>query len=209
MSSRPRLHRIGLTGGIGSGKSTVAEVWRGTGAVVIDLDAHSRRVLDEPGDGVEETVTRFGEEFRTARGTIDRVALGRLVFADDDARSALERIVLGRVDVAVARAEQEAARAGKSLVVHDNPLLLEKHREDDYDRVVAVLAAREERIRRIVTDRGRDRDYALGVMAAQVTDRERALRADHLLWNNGGRDELAERSHRLLRQLHEELVPPR
>ncbi|WP_262426310.1 dephospho-CoA kinase [Brachybacterium sp. Z12] len=104
--------RLGLTGGIGSGKSTVAAIWREAGHRVIDLDAHSRAVLDVPGDGVEEAVARFGEEFRAAGGTIDRAAMARLVFTDAAARADLERIVLSRVDEAVAREEREAARAG-------------------------------------------------------------------------------------------------
>ena len=96
------LARLGLTGGIGAGKSAVAAIWRSTGLRVIDLDAHSRAVLDVPGDGVEEAVARFGEEYRAAGGTIDRAALARLVFADADARADLETIVLTRVDAAVA-----------------------------------------------------------------------------------------------------------
>ena len=124
MSSVQRpLLRIGLTGGIGSGKSTVARIWRETGHTVIDLDAHSRAVLDVPGAGVEEAVARFGEEYRAPDGTIDRSALASLVFADARARADLEAIVLGRVDAAV-RAEEEAARAaGAALVVHDLSLI--------------------------------------------------------------------------------------
>ncbi|MGO2537488.1 MAG: dephospho-CoA kinase, partial [Brachybacterium tyrofermentans] len=116
--------RIGLTGGIGSGKSTVAAIWRDAGHRVIDLDAHSRAVLDTPGDGVEEAVARFGDRFRTSGGTIDREALAALVFADAGARADLEAIVLTRVDRAVAAEEREAAAAGEALVVHDSPLLL-------------------------------------------------------------------------------------
>lgn len=205
MSSPTSLHRIGLTGGIGSGKTTVARIWRHLGAVVIDLDAHSRRVLDVPGAGVEEAVARFGERFRNPEGTIDRQALARHVFADPTARADLETIVLGRVDLAVEAEERAAHESGESLVVHDNPLLLEKQRDADYARVVAVIAPREERIRRIAADRGRDREYALSVMAAQVTDRERIIRADHLLLNTTGRDELAGRARTLLDRLRAEL----
>ena len=131
-SSPSSLLRIGLTGGIGSGKSTVAEQWRRAGHRVVDLDAHSRAVLDVPGAGVEEAVDRFGERYRDRQGTIDRAALATLVFADDEARAALEAIVLGRVDEAVAAEERAAVLAGETLVVHDSPLLLEKDHEDDY-----------------------------------------------------------------------------
>lgn len=198
-SSTPR--RIGLTGGIGSGKSTVAGIWREAGHRVIDLDAYSRAVLDEPGPGVEEAVARFGEQYRTAGGTIDRAALARLVFADPAARADLEGIVLGRVDQAV-RGEEEAARAaGEAVLVHDNPLLLEKHREGEYDAVIGVIARHRDRIDRVVRDRGRDRAYVESVMAAQVTDLERIHRCDLLILNNAGLGELRERSLRALRRV--------
>ena len=198
MESSHTPTRIGLTGGIGSGKSTVAATWREDGHRVIDLDAHSRAVLDVPGDGVEEAVARFGEEYRNPAGTIDRAAMARLVFADAAARSDLERIVLSRVDRAVAQEEAEARAAGEDLVVHDNPLLLEKRSEEDYDAIIAILARREDRIARVVLDRDRERSYVVSVMAAQVTDLDRIRRADRLVLNNAGRDELAERARHAL-----------
>jgi dephospho-CoA kinase len=198
MSTSAQPLRIGLTGGIGSGKSTVAEIWRSRNLRVIDLDALSRAVLDVPGDGVEEAIARFGEQLRTAGGTVDRAAMARIVFADAAARADLERIVLARVDRAVAREEAEAAAAGEQVIVHDSPLLLEKHQARAYDAVVAVLARREDRIARVVRDRGKDRAYVESIMAAQVTDLERIRRADRLVLNTGGRDELAERADRAL-----------
>src|SRR5699024_6488207 len=90
--------RLGLTGGTGSGQAAGAARRRAAGHRVSDLAAPSRRVLDVPGQGVEEAVARFGEEFRAVDGTIDRAALARLVFADAAARADLERIVLTRVD---------------------------------------------------------------------------------------------------------------
>ncbi|GAA1307406.1 MAG: dephospho-CoA kinase [Brachybacterium tyrofermentans] len=198
ISARATPPRIGLTGGIGSGKSTVAAIWRDAGHRVIDLDAHSRAVLDTPGDGVEEAVTRFGERFRTSGGIIDRAALAALVFADDEARADLEAIVLSRVDRAVAAEEREAAAAGEALVVHDSPLLLEKDRGLDYAAVVAVLARWEDRIHRVVRDRGKDRAYVESIMAAQVTDLERIRRADRLVLNTTDRGTLAQRARHAL-----------
>lgn len=188
------LRRIGLTGGIGAGKSTVGALWREAGMRVIDLDALSRRVLDEPGPGVEETIAAFGEQFRTAHGVIDRAALARLVFADATARERLERIVLSRVDDGVRRLEEEARNEGLSTIVHDSPLLLEKRQEERYAAVIAVLAPREDRIARVLRDRGRDRAYTESVMAAQVSDLERIRRADRLVLNGAGRAELRERA---------------
>ena len=194
MAIRTAPLRLGLTGGIGSGKSTVAAIWREAGHRVIDLDAHSRAVLDAPGEGVEEAIGQFGEQFRTERGTVDRAAMARRVFSDPVARADLERIVLGRVDEAVAREEQEAADAGERLVIHDSPLLLEKERDGDYRAVVAVLARREDRVFRVMRDRGKDREYVESIMAAQVSDLERIRRADRLVLNTAGRGTLATRA---------------
>src|SRR5699024_3953618 len=190
--------RLGLTGGIGSGKSTVAALWRAAGHRVIDLDAHSRRVLDVPGQGVEEAVARFGEEFRAVDGTIDRAALARLVFADAAARADLERIVLTRVDTAVAREEAEAARAGERVIVHDSPLLLEKGHEDRYGAVVAVLARREGRIDRLVRDRAGVRASLASIVAAQASDPPPSRRADRLALYPAGRRPPASRARRAL-----------
>lgn len=192
------LTRLGLTGGIGSGKSTVAALWRAAGHRVIDLDAYSRAVLDVPGEGVEEAVARFGEGLRTPAGTIDRAALASIVFADPAARADLEEIVLGRVDRAVGAEERQAADAGELFVIHDSPLLLEKHQEAGYRAVVAVLARREDRIERVMRDRGKDRAYVVSIMAAQVTDRDRIRRADRLVLNTSGRDVLADRAEHAL-----------
>ncbi|MGO3208212.1 dephospho-CoA kinase [Brachybacterium sp. AOP42-C2-15] len=197
--------RLGLTGGIGSGKSTVAAIWGEAGHRVIDLDAHSRAVLDVPGDGVEEAIARFGEELRTESGTIDRAAMARLVFADAAARVDLEHIVLSRVDEAVAREEQEAARAGERLVIHDSPLLLEMHHDADYRSVVVVLARREDRISRVMRDRGKDRAYVEAIMTAQVTDLERIRRADRLVLNTAERETLSVRALHALQTVLAEL----
>lgn len=197
--------RIGLTGGIGAGKSTVAGIWRDDEALVIDLDAHSRAVLDRPGPGLEEAIARFGEAYRNPEGTVDRAALATLVFSDAEARADLERIVLTRVEAAVAAEEEAAIRHGQTLIVHDSPLLLERGQDDAYHRVVAVLAPRADRVERVLRTRGRDAEYTESVMAAQVTDQERMRRADRLVMNNAGMDALEVRSLAHLRALRQEL----
>lgn len=190
--------RIGLTGGIGAGKSTVAQQWRDEGVPVIDLDALSRAVLDEPGDGLDETVERFGTDYLLPTGTIDRPRLAALVFADARARADLEGIVLGRVDAEVRELESAVRAEGAELVVHDSPLLLEKRRDGDFAVVVGVIARREDRIDRVVRSRGRTRDHVESVMAAQVSDLERYRRCDRLILNTGDRAELVDRSRRAL-----------
>lgn len=200
------MRRIGLTGGIGAGKSTVADLWRRAGETVIDLDALSRAVLDVPGPGVDEAVARFGPEILLDGGTVDRPRLAARVFSDPRAREDLERIVLSRVDDAVARQEVEAAARGIEVVVHDSPLLLEKHRDGDFAVLVSVLARREDRISRIARDRGRDRAYAESVMAAQVDDLERIRRADLLVLNTGDAALLAHRARHQLDRAHDLLA---
>jgi dephospho-CoA kinase len=207
-TSPQHITRIGLTGGIGAGKSTVAALWRDAGAHVIDLDALSRAVLDVPGAGVEEAIARFGQSLRNPSGTVDRTALARIVFSDDAARADLEHIVLRRVEEGTTRAEAEAVAAGAQLVVHDNPLLLEKDRDrtGEYEAVVAVLARRGDRIERVVRDRGKDRAYVESVMAAQVTDLDRIGRADRLILNTGDACVLRTRALRELEGLRTAFV---
>ncbi|WP_058233949.1 dephospho-CoA kinase [Devriesea agamarum] len=189
------MHVVGLTGGIGSGKSTVASIWRGAGVPVLDLDAMSRAVLDAPGSpGAGLAIERFGSRIVAADGAIDRQALAAIVFADTRARADLEAIVLGRVDAEVRRQHALLQAEGARLVVHDNPLLLEKRRERDYELVVAVLARREDRLLRLVSERGRSREFYESVIAAQVSDLERVRRADVLVLNTGGRDVLMDRA---------------
>lgn len=205
------LFRVGLTGGIGAGKSTVAELWRRAGVEVIDLDALSRAVLDEPGPAVEEVSARFGEQFRNPHGTIDRSRLAALVFSDAAAREDLEQIVLARVWEGVrvreasisGQASGAAADGGgdHTLVVHDSPLLFEKGTAEKYRAVVAVLVPREDRIQRVMATRGKTRDYVESVMRAQVHDVERCEKADLLIHNHGTQTELEARAHQVLQEL--------
>ncbi len=187
------MRRIGLTGGIGAGKSTVAALLRDRGVTVIDLDALSRAVLDEPGPGLQEAIDRFGPAYVNAQGTMDRAALAALVFSDPEARADLERIVLTRVDEQVKATERAASATGERLIVHDSPLLLDHHRESDYDAVISVLAPREERIRRVMSTRGKNRDYVEAVMAAQISDEERRERSTIIIENDATPEELAAR----------------
>lgn len=202
------IFRVGLTGGIGSGKSTVAEVWRSRGVHVIDLDELSRAVLDEPGPGLEEAISAFGEEFRNAHGTADRGALAALVFSDSDARALLERIVLTRVWEGVKQRELTFAQSLSprtdgfaGLVVHDSPLLFEKGTEVAYDAIAAVLAPAEDRIARVVRSRGKSRDYVESVIAAQVSDAYRCAAADLLIANNSSQDALESRALEVLEEV--------
>lgn len=195
-STVPGLRRIGLTGGIGSGKSTVAAHLRTLGATVLDLDAFSRAALTDDEQAIAATLERFGDDILTADGTIDRRALGAVVFADPVARTDLERIVLARVAAAVTAAEADVARRGERVVVHDSPLLFEQRTDGDYAHVIAVLAPRSARLERLLASRDRTREHFELVMRNQVTDLERIRRAGTLILNNADRDALARRTER-------------
>ncbi|SHV71182.1 Dephospho-CoA kinase [Mycobacteroides abscessus subsp. abscessus] len=195
----PGVHRIGLTGGIGSGKSTVGKIWAREGHHMIDLDALSRAVLDQPGDGLEEAIAHFGEEYRdSATGTADRAALATLVFNDSRARAELEEIVHRHLWAEVARLEKDLAKtkaAGASLlVVHDSPLLFELGHDAHYEAIVVVLTPEGERIDRVVRERGKTREYVEGVIRAQVSDKERQARGDVFIDNAGAPEGLETRA---------------
>ncbi|WP_010525074.1 dephospho-CoA kinase [Nesterenkonia sp. F] len=158
------------------------------GAQIIDADRIARDVLEPGTEGMREVVSAFGEEILDADGALDRPALGRIVFADEAARERLNDIVHPRVR-AESRRRLEAAAPG-SIVVEDIPLLVETGQQDRFDVVVVVRAPEEERVRRLVEDRGTDEADARARLAAQASDAERAAAADVVLDNDSTRDAL-------------------
>ncbi len=177
--------RVGLTGGIGAGKSTVAGRLRELGAVVVDADILARRVVEPGSEGLAAVVAAFGTGVLTADGALDRPALGRLVFADEAARGRLNAILHPRIAALTAR-EVEAAPAD-AVVVHDVPLLVENGLGPNYQLVLVVDAPAAERVRRLVGDRGMEPDDARARLAAQAGDDARRAAADVLLDNGGPR----------------------
>ena len=135
--------RVGLTGGVASGKSTVATMLAELGAVVIDADALAREVVEKGTPGLAAVVAEFGEQLLTPEGDLDRPAMGRLVFGDDAARKRLEAIVHPLVFERYA--ELEASAPAGALVVHDIPLLAESGRADGFDAVIVDEAQSLER----------------------------------------------------------------
>ncbi|GAB3843876.1 dephospho-CoA kinase [Nesterenkonia populi] len=179
---------VGLTGGIASGKSAAAARLGELGAVVIDADVLSRQVVEPGTQGLAEIVGAFGEGVLTDGGALDRPALGRIVFNDDEARARLNGIIHPRVRQE-SRRLRDAAPAG-SVVVEDIPLLVETGQQHRFDTLVVVAAPREERIRRLTGDRGMDRSEAERRIAAQATDEQRAEAADVVLDNSGTLEQL-------------------
>src|SRR5690349_17112107 len=183
--------RVGLTGGVASGKSTVASLLADLGAVVIDADALAREVVQAGTPGFDRVVAEFGPELVGPDGELDRPALGRLVFADESARKRLEAIVhplvFGRY------AELEATAPTDAIVVHDIPLLAESGRADDFDAVIVVDAPRDTQVERMTADRGWTAEDAESRIAAQATREDRLAIATYVVDNTGSLDDLRAR----------------
>jgi dephospho-CoA kinase len=179
---------MGLTGGIGSGKSTVSRLMAGRGAVIVDADQIAREVVEPGTPGLAAVVDAFGPQVLAADGTLDRPALAALVFADPDARRRLDAIVHPLVRERAG--ELAAAAPAGAVVVHDVPLLVETGQGASYDLVLVVEADPETRVARLV-QRGLTEEDARARIAAQATDDERRAVADVVLDNSGTPEELA------------------
>jgi dephospho-CoA kinase len=185
--------RIGLTGGIGSGKSTVAALLAGRGARIVDADRIAREVVEPGTPGLAAVVEAFGAGVLTPEGALDRPALAAVVFADPEARRRLDGIVHPLVR---ARAgELVAAAPADAVVVQDVPLLVETGQAASYDLVLVVEADLETRIARLV-QRGLAEGDARARIDAQATDKQRRAVADVVLDNSGTPEQLAEQVDR-------------
>jgi len=189
--------RVGLTGGIGAGKSEVAKRLSHHGAIIIDADRLAREVVEPGTTGLAEIVAAFGDGVLTAAGEVDRPALGAKVFGDDDARRRLEQIIHPRVRARTAELTR-AAPAG-AIVVNDVPLLVETGLAASYHLVLVVDAARDTRVRRLVETRGMSVEQAAARIAAQAGDEQRRAAADVVIDNNGAVAELYARVDALVR----------
>lgn len=182
---------VGLTGGIGSGKSEVSKRLAVLGAVVIDADKVAREVVERGSPGLESVVAEFGEAVLQADGSLDREGLGRIVFNDPDKLGRLNGIVhplVGeRIATMMADVEQNHPDA---IVVYDVPLLVENDLQDRYDVVVVVDVDPPTQLRRLVEQRGMTEADARSRMAAQATREDRLAVADVVVDNTGDLDEL-------------------
>ncbi|MDP9792060.1 dephospho-CoA kinase [Catenuloplanes nepalensis] len=179
---------VGLTGGIGAGKSAVSARLAELGAIVIDSDVLAREVVAPGTDGLAELRAAFGDGVLRPDGALDRPALGALVFGDDAARRRLEAIIHPRVRDR--SAELAEAAPDDAIVVHDVPLLVESGLAPLYQLVVVVETPEEIRVARLTRDRGMTEDAARARIAAQATDAQRREVADVVLSNAGTREEL-------------------
>lgn len=194
---------VGLTGGIGSGKSAVSALLAGLGAAVVDADLVAREVVARGTVGLARVVAAFGADVLAADGSLDRPALGAQVFADDQARQRLNAIVHPLIGERTVTLMGEAERHGARILVHDVPLLVESGLAPGYHLVAVVGAPVDVRLARLA-DRGLPPEQARSRMAAQADDAQRRSVADAWLENGGTREHLAEQVQALW---HARLVP--
>ncbi|WP_328687359.1 dephospho-CoA kinase [Streptomyces caniferus] len=175
--------KVGLTGGIGAGKSEVSRLLASYGAVVVDADKIAREVVEPGTPGLAAVVEEFGSGVLAPDGTLDRPKLGRIVFSDPEKLKALNAIV--HPLVGARSAELEASAGPDAVVVHDVPLLTENGLAPLYDLVVVVDAAPQTQLDRLVRLRGMPEDEATSRMGAQATREQRLAVADVVIDNDG------------------------
>ena len=188
--------RVGLTGGIGSGKSEVARRLADRGAVVIDADVAAREVVVPGSPGLAQIAAAFGESVLRPDGSLDRERLGQTVFADPGLRATLNAIVHPLVRAWMEEAERTAVRASPPpgpVIVHDVPLLAESRGTAGFDVVIVVDVPPELQVERLVRLRGMAADQARARMAAQASREQRLAVADIVIDNSGSLDDLDRR----------------
>ena len=183
---------VGLTGGLGAGKSTVARMLGDRGAVVVDADQLARQALEPGTRAFKEVCDLFGDEVLTAAGELDRRVLAEKVFADEEKRRALESITHPEVFRKLAEIVEEH-QGSDAVVVFDAPLILETGFDEAVDVLVVVTASEEKQVARVMADRGMAEKDARARIAAQVDPEKRATRADVVIPNDGSQGDLQAR----------------
>jgi dephospho-CoA kinase len=179
--------KVGLTGGIGAGKSTVADLFSKRGAVVIRSDELARQVIEPQTPGFKQVTSRFGNEIVNEEGKIDRAKLAQVVFNDDVALKDLENIIHPLVRERTNQLMSE--QTSETIIVNEIPLLLEKKMESLFDFLVIVISSEKNRLERL-SQKGVLEEQAKARMAKQVNDQDRKAAADFLIVNDGNLDQL-------------------
>jgi dephospho-CoA kinase len=199
---------IGLTGGIAAGKSTVAALLTELGARVVCADQLARQVVEPGTAGLAAVVDRFGPEYLTAAGTLDRKRLARRVFADPKARKALEAILHPRIRAAFeAEVRRIRAEAPDAVIVYDAPLLIEAGAHRAVDRVIVVAVDEAVQVRRLMERDGLTRDEARARIDAQMPLAERLRHADVVIDGTAPRERIRAELERVLAELRGAQAP--
>lgn len=195
---------VGLTGNIGSGKSTAARYLAERGATIIDSDVLARQVVEPGTPAYEAIVKHWGEHVLAPDGQLDRAVLRRTVFSQPDQLEVLNRIVHPEIERLRDQRIAEARTRGDRIVVCDVPLLFEKRMADQFDKIVLVDAPRPMRLERLVRDRGLRETEAMEMIAAQMPAELKRARADIVVENDASREALAERLEEVWSALRED-----
>jgi len=199
---------VGLTGGIGTGKSTVSNILRRMGATVIDADEATRAVQARGSEGLRQLVEAFGPDILTPDGDLDRARLADIAFAGEEARQRLNDIVHPLVRQWMAERQQEAVERDDPVVVLDIPLLFEARGAGAFETTVLVYAPEDVQLDRLVRLRGMGEEQARARLAAQMPIEEKRHLATHVIENTGSLDELEQAVARVWAQLSEGVEPP-
>jgi len=181
---------IALTGGIGSGKTTVASRWAELGATEIDADILAREVVEPGSEGLSAVTARFGDQVLNPDGSLDRAALAAVAFSTEETRKDLEALLHPRIQELAA----ERVKGLEGTIVYIIPLLAETNSKLNFDRIVTVSCDEAVRLDRLITLRGMSKEEALSRIAAQVSDTEREAKADTIIDSNCPMDELLARA---------------
>jgi dephospho-CoA kinase len=176
---------VGLTGGIASGKSTVAALLRARGAPVIDADQLAREVVAPGSEGLAAITRRFGDDILDAGGALDRKKLAAIVFSDEDARRDLERITHPRIAAASQRRIAELGAAGAEVAIYEAALIVENNLHRDLAALIVVAVDEETQIARLMARDGIDEAAARARVAAQLPLADKVAVADHVIDNSG------------------------
>src|SRR3954465_8054560 len=200
---------VGLTGNIGSGKSTVAQMLSERGATIIDADVLARRAVEAGTAAYDRIVSRWGSEIVAPDGQLDRAALRRIVFADHEQLEELNQIVHPEVERLRGRLGGQARKRGDRVVICDIPLLFERHMTDRVDQIILVDAHRAVRLERLVKDRGLRETEAMEMIAAQMPAELKRARADYVIDNDGTLTQLERKVQDVWIALTRESATPR
>lgn len=197
------MPHYGLTGGIGSGKSTVAAMFSDKGAFIIDADAISRELMEPGEETLQRVVAAFGEEILLDNGQLNRPHLASLIFANPEKREKLNAIVhpAVRARSQLLREEAVAHQGENATIIEDIPLLTETGQADRFDGVIVVCANEKVRLERLTTQRGILKEDALARIKAQASDEERAQIARWIIDNSGSREDTQHQVERVWQEI--------